>query len=765
MSEANKKVKHFLRQIIEEDLAAGKHQQIVTRFPPEPNGYLHIGHAKAICLNFGLAKEYKGRAHLRFDDTNPTTEDMEYVASIQQDVKWLGFDWQDHLYFASDYFEKLYDFAVKLIRDGKAYVDSLSEDEIRAYRGTVTEPGKNSPYRERTVEENLELFERMRAGDFKDGMHVLRAKIDMASANMKMRDPLLYRIRHAHHYRTEDAWCIYPMYDFAHCLSDALEGITHSICTLEFENNRELYDWVIEHCQPGATPRQYEIARLNINYTVMSKRKLMTLVKEHTVAGWDDPRMPTVAGMRRRGYPAVAIRNFCEQIGVAKANSTVDFSQLEFCVRDVLNYEAPRAMAVTKPIKVIIENYPDEQTDVIEAPLFPDEIGKPGTRKMAFSNTLYIEADDFMEQPSSKFHRLSPGTEVRLRNAYTIKCERVEKDSDGQISVLICSYDPNTLGTPPADRKVKGIIHWVDAKTAVPAEFRVYDRLFNDERPDTVGDFHESLNSESLQTLQGYVEASIADVEAQAHFQFERLGYFFSDPADHGNGKRVFNRTVSLKDGFAKATKAEAPAAPVAKVEPVAQDVVKARTFDEVLAGKEGALADVFTKFHKTYGLSVDDADTLTGDAELAAFFEGMLVAGAAQDSAAKFAVNELGRVLKEKPLSELPFDAVKAAKLVKLQDEGVISSKIAKDVFVEMVESGTDPEEIVESKGLRQISDPTALKAIIEPILEQNADKVAAYRDGKHKLFGFFVGQAMKASQGKANPEMLNKMLKEMLA
>ncbi|MCB1052050.1 MAG: glutamine--tRNA ligase/YqeY domain fusion protein [Acidobacteria bacterium] len=756
------KIKHFLRQIIEEDLAAGKFSEVVTRFPPEPNGYLHIGHAKSICLNFGLSQEYGGRTHLRFDDTNPTTEDMEFVQSIQNDVRWLGFDWQDHLYFASDYFEDLYQFAVKLIRDGKAYVDSCNLEEIRAMRGTVTEPGQPSPYRNRSVEENLDLFARMRAGEFADGAHVLRAKIDMASANMKMRDPLLYRIRHAHHYRSGDAWCIYPMYDFAHCLSDALESITHSICTLEFENNRDLYDWVIEHCDPPAKPKQFEFARLNINYTVMSKRKLMTLVKEKHVSGWDDPRMPTIAGMRRRGYPALAIRNFCEQIGVAKANSMVDFSQLEYCIRDVLNYEAPRAMAITRPLKLILETYREGQSESLEAALFPDEIGKPGTRKMSFSKTLYIEADDFMENPTKNFHRLVPGGEVRLKNAYTIKCERVEKDANGQITALICSHDPNTLGKAPEGRKVKGIIHWVDAQTAVPAEFRVYDRLFLDERPDTVGEFKDSLNPDSLVVLNGFVEASLAKVDAGSHFQFERQGYYFADPKDHSAKKLVFNRTVSLKDGFNKAASEEINTP--AKVEEV-QSVVKARTYEEVLATKAENQVPFFQTFHNDYGLSVDDADTLSATPELAQFYQTMLTSGAGRDAAAKWVVNELMRILKDIALAALPFDASKASALVQLLEKGTISSKIAKEILSEMVETGQDPNAILETKGLKQINDPQAIRALIEPLLQQNAEKVQAYRDGKDKLYGFFVGQAMKASGGKANPEILNQVLTAMLS
>jgi glutaminyl-tRNA synthetase len=548
--------KDFIRQIIAEDLESGKHSTVITRFPPEPNGYLHIGHAKSIVLNFGVAGELPGgRCHLRFDDSNPETEDMEYVEAIRRDVKWLGFDWGDHEYFASDYFEQLYGFAVALIEAGKAYVCSLSEEEIRKYRGTVTEAGTDSPYRDRSVEENLDLFARMRAGEFADGEHVLRAKIDMGAANMKMRDPLLYRIRHAEHYRTGSDWCIYPMYDFTHCLSDSLENITHSICTLEFQNNRKLYDWIVDSTPSPSKPLQYEFARLNLNYTVMSKRKLVDLVEGGHVQGWDDPRLPTVAGLRRRGYTPEAIRSFCERIGVAKANSVVDVALLEHAIRDDLNTTAPRVMGVLDPLKVVIVNYPEGEEEEFDAPYLPDDPPKMGTRKVPFTRELFIERKDFMEDPPKKFFRLGPGREVRLRWAYLVTCVDVVKDDKGEVTEVHCRYDPETRGgDAPDGRRVKGTIHWVSAPHSLPAEVRLYDRLFNDPAPDggKGSDFIAHLNPHSLDMVSARVERSLGSSAPGERFQFERTGYFFTDPVDHGPEKLVFNRIVPLRDSWAK---------------------------------------------------------------------------------------------------------------------------------------------------------------------------------------------------------------------
>ncbi len=549
---------NFIRDIIDEDLKSGKHTGVVTRFPPEPNGYLHVGHAKSICLNFGLARDYKGRCHLRFDDTNPVKEEQEYIDSIKEDVKWLGFDWGKHEYYASDYFQQLYDWAVLLIKDGKAYVDDQNADEIRNTRGTLTEPGKNSPYRNRSVEENLDLFTRMKNGEFKNGERVLRAKIDMASPNINMRDPVLYRILHAHHPRTGNQWCIYPMYDFTHGQSDALEHITHSICTLEFQDHRPLYDWFVENLPVPAKPHQYEFARLNLTYTVMSKRKLLRLVQEKKVLGWDDPRMPTISGMRRRGYPASALREFCERIGVAKANSTVEFALLENCVRDELNRNALRFMAVIKPLKVVITNYPEGQSEYFDAENNPED-PNAGTRKVKFTREIYIEQEDFMENPPKKFFRLAPGAEIRLKHAYYITCKEVIKDAQGNVVELRCELDPESRGgSTPDGRRVKGTLHWVSASEGIRAEVRLYDHLFKQENPDKVEegtDFLDNISPDSLEVLKDcIVEPALAEVKAGVPMQFLRMGYFCKDK-DSAPGRLVFNRTISLKDGWAKEQK------------------------------------------------------------------------------------------------------------------------------------------------------------------------------------------------------------------
>ena len=552
---------HFIRNIIIEDLESGKYDgRVHTRFPPEPNGYLHIGHAKSICLNFGLAEEFNGKCNLRFDDTNPIKEEQEYIDSIIEDIRWLGFDWEDRLYFASDYFDQLYEYAVKLIKKGGAYVDDLTADEIREYRGTLTQPGKNSPYRERSVEENLNLFERMRSGEFPDGLKVLRAKIDMAAANINMRDPVIYRILHASHPRTGDKWCIYPMYDMAHGQSDSIERITHSLCTLEFEDHRPLYDWFqneleIYRCQ------QIEFARLNLNYTVMSKRKLLRLVKEGHVSGWDDPRMPTISGFRRKGYTPESIRDFSERIGLAKANSTVDIAFLEHCLREDLNKRALRVMGVLRPLKVVIDNYPDDLVEQMEAINNPEDPSM-GTRKIPFSKVLYIEQDDFKEDPPRKYFRLAPGREVRLRYGYFITCVEVVKDEKtGKIIELHCTYDPETKGgNAPDGRKVKSTIHWVSAKHAVKAEARLYDKLFNKENPDEVGDnddFTANLNPDSLEVVDCFVEPGLEDAKIEQRYQFERIGYFCLDGKDSVPEKLVFNRIVTLRDTWAKIEKAQ----------------------------------------------------------------------------------------------------------------------------------------------------------------------------------------------------------------
>ena len=545
----NARPHNFITQIIDEDLASGKHQRVHTRFPPEPNGYLHIGHAKSICLNFGLAKEYNGLCNLRFDDTNPVKEDVEYVDSIKADVEWLGFKWEGEPRYASDYFDALYGYAIELIEKGLAYVDELSPDEMREYRGTLTEPGKNSPYRDRSVEENLALFERMKNGEFAEGTLSLRAKIDMASPFMVMRDPVIYRIKFASHHQTGDKWCIYPMYDFTHCISDAIERITHSLCTLEFQDNRRLYDWVLENISiERPLPHQYEFSRLNLEGTLTSKRKLLKLVNEGIVDGWNDPRMPTISGLRRRGYTPASLREFCRRIGVTKQDNVVEYSALESCIRDDLNQNAPRAMAVIDPVRVVIENFEGEE--MLTAPNHPNR-PELGERQLPFSKEIYIDRADFREEANKQYKRLVLGKEVRLRNAYVIKAERVEKDANGEITTIFCTYDPETLGKNPADgRKVKGVIHWVSATHNHPAEFRLYERLFTVPNPGAEENIESVLNPTSLVVKHGFVEQSLGNAEAEKGYQFEREGYFCADSKDSHPEHLVFNLTVSLKEGF-----------------------------------------------------------------------------------------------------------------------------------------------------------------------------------------------------------------------
>ncbi|ARU93394.1 glutamine--tRNA ligase [Tatumella citrea] len=552
MSEAEARPTNFIRQIIDEDLASGKHNTVHTRFPPEPNGYLHIGHAKSICLNFGIAEDYQGQCNLRFDDTNPVKEDVEFVESIKRDVQWLGYQWNGQIHYSSDYFDQLYHYATELIQKGLAYVDELSADQIREYRGSLTSPGKNSPYRDRSPEENLALFEKMRNGGFAEGTACLRAKIDMASSFMVMRDPVLYRIKFAEHHQTGNAWCIYPMYDFTHCISDALEGITHSLCTLEFQDNRRLYDWVLDNISIEVHPRQYEFSRLNLEYAVMSKRKLTQLVSEKVVEGWDDPRMLTVSGLRRRGYTASAVREFCRRIGVTKQDNIVEMASLESCIRDDLNENAPRAMAVLDPVRVIIENLPEGHTEVLTMPNHPNR-PEMGTREVIFSREVWIDRADFREEANKQYKRLVTGKEVRLRNAYVIKAERAEKDAEGNITAIYCQCDIDTLSKDPADgRKVKGVIHWVSVAAGVPAEFRLYDRLFSVPNPGAEEDFLSAINPDSLQIRQGYAEQSLKNAEASFSYQFEREGYFCADSVYSGPEKLVFNRTVGLRDTWAK---------------------------------------------------------------------------------------------------------------------------------------------------------------------------------------------------------------------
>ncbi|WP_409422596.1 glutamine--tRNA ligase [Pseudaeromonas sp. ZJS20] len=549
MTQAENRPTNFIRQIIDEDLASGKHDHVQTRFPPEPNGYLHIGHAKSICLNFGIAQDYQGCCNLRFDDTNPAKEEVEYVESIQKDVQWLGFQWHGEVRYSSDYFDQLHAYAVELIEKGLAYVDELSAEQIREYRGTLTRPGQNSPYRDRSVAENLALFDKMKNGGFQEGQACLRAKIDMASSFIVMRDPVIYRVKFAEHHQTGDKWCIYPMYDFTHCISDALEGITHSICTLEFQDNRRLYDWVLDNISIGCHPRQYEFSRLNLEYSIMSKRKLNLLVTEKRVDGWDDPRMPTISGLRRRGYTSAAIREFCRRIGVTKQDNTVEMSALESCIREDLNENAPRVMAVLRPLRLVIENYPVGQEEILSSPNHPNK-PEMGTHELPFSREIFIDEADFREEANKQFKRLVLGKEVRLRHAYVVKAERVEKDADGKITTVFCTYDPDTLGKDLADgRKVKGVIHWVSAQHALPATVRLYDRLFSVANPGAAEDFLSTLNPNSLTLVEGaMVEPSLKAAQPEQAYQFEREGYFCADNQLSSPDHLVFNLTVALRD-------------------------------------------------------------------------------------------------------------------------------------------------------------------------------------------------------------------------
>ncbi|MBC3767722.1 glutamine--tRNA ligase [Neptunicella marina] len=547
MAETENRPTNFIRQIIDKDLASGLHKSVHTRFPPEPNGYLHIGHAKSICLNFGLAQDYQGQCNLRFDDTNPEKEDIDYVNSIKNDVKWLGFNWDGEICYSSNYFDQLFDFAVELISKGLAYVDFSAQEQMREMRGTLKTPGQNSPYRDTSAEENLNLFNKMKNGEFKEGECCLRAKIDMASPFMCMRDPVLYRVKFAHHHQTGDKWCIYPMYDFTHCISDALEGITHSLCTLEFQDNRRLYDWVLDNITIDCQPRQYEFSRLNLEYTVLSKRKLIQLVTENHVEGWDDPRMPTVAGLRRRGYTPASIREFCKRIGVTKMDNMVEMGMLEACIRDDLNENAARAMAVLDPVKIVIENYPEDKVEMLTAPNHPNDESM-GSREIPFTREIYIEREDFREEANKKFKRLVLNKEVRLRNAYYVKAVRIERDDQGDIQTIYCEYDPDTLGKDPADgRKAKGVIHWVSATESVPAEIRLYDRLFQVANPAAEDDFVAAINPESLEIKQGFIEPSLVSLAENTGVQFERTGYFCKDKLS-SDGNLIFNRTVGLRD-------------------------------------------------------------------------------------------------------------------------------------------------------------------------------------------------------------------------
>ena len=761
----------FIRAIVDRHVAEGRYPGVVTRFPPEPNGFLHIGHVKSIALNFGIAREFGGRCHLRFDDTNPETENESFVRAIQEDVRWLGYDWGEHLYYAADYFERMYEIAERLIKKGKAYVDSSTEEEIRAARGSLTEPGRPTQFRIRLVEENLDLFRRMRAGEFPDGAHVLRAKIDLASPNMVMRDPAIYRIRHAHHYRTGDAWCIYPLYDYAHCLEDAFEGITHSICTLEFEINRELYDWVLDEAG-FAEPRthQYEFARLNLDYTILSKRRLIRLVEGGFVSGWDDPRMSTVAGYRRRGVPPAALRAFCDMIGVTKTETRVDLEKLEYAIRDELNTTAPRVMGVLRPLPLLVTSWPEGKEEWIEAASFPPDVNRVGSRKVPFARELLIEREDFAVDPPKGWKRLAPGREVRLKYGYVVRYEGHEVDpKTGEVTLVRVTHDPDSQGGDAKGRSVSGTIHWVSAKHALTAEVRLYDRLFTIPDPDDVPegmDFTANLNPNSLEVIQGArVEPSLADAPIGTRWQLERIGFFWPDPVDWRPNRIVLNRIVTLRDTWAKKDSvAPTPPAPRAAVSPAVSGPDRGRETRDAARAADRDLAARMDRYRKDLGLGEDEADLLTGDRAAAQFFEDALATHKGAKSLAAWVINELPREARGRPFGELPFGPAALGKLVALVDGQAVSRGAAKEVLAELAEMGGDPETIVDRLGLRQVADRGALLALAEKVLADWPAKVEEYRGGKTGLLGFFVGQVVKASGGSADPKVAKAILEERL-
>lgn len=754
MSESTTIGKDFIREIVETDVKAAKYPTVITRFPPEPNGYLHIGHAKSIVLNFGVAQEYGGRCHLRMDDTNPETEKMEYVGSIIEMIHWLGYDWGEHLYYASDYFDQMYAYAVALIKNGRAYVDSQSEDEIRQTRGTVMEAGVESPYRNRSVEENLDLFTRMRAGAFPDGAHVLRAKGDMSSTNMKMRDPLLYRIKHASHYRTGDTWCIYPMYDYAHPISDAIEGISHSLCTLEFDNNRAIYDWLMDNLWSSPRPYQHEFARMELDYTVVSKRKLLQLVNEQYVSGWDDPRMPTLAGMRRRGVTPVAIRTFAEKVGVAKTENRIDIALLEWAIRNDLNFSTPRRMAVLNPLKVVIINW-NQETEWLTAANFPHDVlekggGDHGSRQVPFTRELYIEQDDFAENPPKGWKRLVPGGEVRLRAGYIIRCDEVVKDAAGHVVELRCTYDPATKSGQDTSGRKATAIHWVSAAHGVPAEFRLYDRLFSVADPEAdVEDFKQNLNPNSLQVVHGWVEAAVAQEPKNTRYQFERQGYFWQDPVDSDAAHRVFNRIVTLRDSWE------------AKTQPIKSAPALEKTAPKVEVQQPEANAEAVA-WAETHGIAARQAEIMLAQPALAGLFTDALAVYPNAKALAGWITNDVNKWMKEGTAWQ--FNAAQLAKLAELVESGTITAAIGRQVLGEMATSGNDPETIITEKGLKPLSDTDALRGIAAKVLAENPNQSTQFRNGKTQLMGFFVGRVMKMTQGKADAKVVQDVLQELL-
>jgi glutaminyl-tRNA synthetase len=765
MSETPRK-SNFLTDIIDADLAAGRVTQVVTRFPPEPNGFLHIGHSKSILLNFGLGQQYRGKTHLRFDDTNPVTEETLFVEGIQADVKWLGADWGKALHFASDFFPQMYERAVRLIREGHAYVDTQSVDAIREQRGDFDKPGTNSPFRDRPIAESLQLFQEMRDGKLPDGSAVLRARIDMAHPNVLMRDPLLYRIRHAHHHRTGDTWPIYPMYDYAHPLEDALEGITHSICTLEFESNRPLYDWVLDHTGPwNPRPRQYEFARLVLGYTVMSKRKLKQLVLEKRVSGWDDPRMPTVVGMKRRGVTPEALREFNELIGVAKNNSIVDLGKFEHAIRTDLEGRSLRANAVLNPLQVTLTNWPRDRVDALDLAWWPGEPEKAGSRKVPFGAQLLIEREDFSLSPPADWKRLAVGTEVRLLGAYVIRCEEAVQDAQGNVTELRCSVDLQSQGGTPADgRKIAGSLNWVHATRSIAAPVRLYDRLFTEESPDALGDaWLQALNPSSLVVARdARVEEALGTAKAGDRFQFLRQGYFFVDPVESRPGAPVFNRTMTLKDTWAKAPE---------KLERKARD-------SKVQGGPRRSRAEIRAEMHAAHperahdfarlqklGLTEDEADTLSADAQLALYVDDALSTGAPAKAVARWAVNELLGALKGRALEVVQLAGKGFGQVVLLAESGKLSASATKTLLAHLLEKGGDPQAVLRELGLDRVADAGALAGAVDKVLASQATEVARYRAGETKLLGVFIGAVMKETGGTADAAAVRKLVAEKLS
>ncbi len=760
--------RNFLVERIEADLEAGTYGgRVVTRFPPEPNGYLHIGHAKAIVTDFGLAARYGGRTHLRFDDTNPTVEDVEYVEAIQRDIRWLGYDWGEHLYFASDYFPRLYAFAQRLVREGRAYVCSLSLEQIRATRGTVTEPGTPSPDRDRPPKESLALLERMRRGEFPDGAYTLRAKIDMAHPNMKMRDPLMYRIRNVPHHRTGDDWHIYPMYDFAHGLSDAIEGVTHSFCTLEFENNRPLYDWFVEALFEPPVPRQHEFARFNLSYVVLSKRRLIQLVTEGHVAGWDDPRMPTLAGLRRRGVPPEAIRALMERVGLSRNDSVVDVSLFEHTIREVLNERAPRRMGVLRPLEVVVTNWPEGRVDHVEADDWPPDVPREGVRTVPFTRRLFIERDDFAESPPPDWRRMEPGVEVRLMHGYLVTCDRVVKDDEGRVVRLEVRADLDSRGgQAPDGRKVRRTIHWVSASEGVRCTVRLVDRLFTLPRPDDHADgFLAALNPDSLEVLDdAIVEPAVRRGAPGDRFQLVRSGYVIVDPVDTTDDRLVLHQIVPLKDSWSTRAVAPEPEPEVPRKAPGRKRTRRSASeqLDALIAERPeigerlDALADA--------GVSDEDAATIAVDDLLHRLYREALGAGAPRDRVVVWLVNTLKGALKDRDPQDIHLTGAHLATLVGLVEEGEITSKVARKVLPDVIETGTDPEALIDERGLRPIRDPERLRGVVAQVLADHPDEVAAFREGNARLRGFFVGQVMKRTGGKADPKVLQRVLGEAL-